>query len=53
MVAAGHSNPEIAAEMHLSRRTVEYHLHKVFVKMGVSSRHTLAARLRGEAGAPG
>jgi DNA-binding NarL/FixJ family response regulator len=34
----GHSNPQIATTMFISARTVEYHLHKVFTKLGISSR---------------
>jgi DNA-binding CsgD family transcriptional regulator len=34
----GHSNPEIGAELFLSPRTVEWHLRKVFTKLGISSR---------------
>jgi ATP/maltotriose-dependent transcriptional regulator MalT len=37
----GLSNPEIGARLFISRRTVEYHLHKVFGKLGISSRNQL------------
>ena len=37
----GLSNPEIAAELFMSPRTVEYHLHKVFSKLAISSRNQL------------
>ncbi|MDQ1496312.1 MAG: hypothetical protein QOG69_2795 [Actinomycetota bacterium] len=37
----GLSNPDIAAQLFMSRRTVEYHLGKVFTKLAISSRNQL------------
>jgi DNA-binding CsgD family transcriptional regulator len=41
----GLSNPEIGAQLFLSPRTVEWHLHKVFGKLGIDSRKGLHADL--------
>jgi ATP/maltotriose-dependent transcriptional regulator MalT len=41
----GLSNPEIGAQLFLSARTVEWHLSKVFAKVGISSRRELRANL--------
>ena len=41
----GLSNPEIGAQLFLSPRTVEWHLHKVFAKLGIRSRRELAKAL--------
>jgi pimeloyl-ACP methyl ester carboxylesterase/DNA-binding CsgD family transcriptional regulator len=39
--AAGMTNPEIARELHTARTTVETHLKRVYLKLGIDGRHQL------------
>jgi DNA-binding CsgD family transcriptional regulator len=52
LVTQGLTNKEIAAQLYLSPRTVDYHLRKVFTKLGIASRAELI-RDGLQPGAPG
>jgi len=45
MARDGASNQEIATQLFISRKTVEYHLHKIFAKLRISARADLAGTL--------
>jgi DNA-binding CsgD family transcriptional regulator len=45
LARSGRSNPEISTQLFISPRTVEWHLRKVFTKLGISSRKELRAAL--------
>jgi DNA-binding CsgD family transcriptional regulator len=53
LVAAGRTYREVADELFISPRTVQWNLSKIYRKLGVRSRGELAARLARQGGSPG
>lgn len=45
LVARGYTNKEVAAELYLTPKTVEFHLRKIYAKLGIRTRGELR-RLR-------
>ena len=46
LVARGLTNREVAAELHVTIKTVQYHLTRIYAKLGVRSRSELAELYR-------
>jgi DNA-binding CsgD family transcriptional regulator len=49
LVASGRTNREVAAELMVSVKTVEYHLGNIFGKLGIRSRRRLVAAYQARA----
>jgi DNA-binding CsgD family transcriptional regulator len=47
LAVQGHSNPQIAQQLYITRRTVETHLTHVFQKLDIATRADLATQLAG------
>jgi DNA-binding CsgD family transcriptional regulator len=45
LIAGGRTNQQAAAELFVSQKTIEYHLARIYPKLGISSRRQLAAAL--------
>ena len=41
LVAQGLSNPEVAEQLYISRKAVEYHLRNIYGKLAITSRREL------------
>lgn len=49
LIAAGHSNPEIASQLVLAEKTVKNHVNRIYAKLGAQSRAAAISRW-GDAG---
>jgi DNA-binding CsgD family transcriptional regulator len=47
LIAAGVTNRDVAAQLHLSLHTVKNHVHNAFAKLGINSRAQLTQLMRG------
>jgi DNA-binding NarL/FixJ family response regulator len=50
MIAAGHTNGQIAASLVLTEKTVKNHVNRLYAKLGAGSRADAIARWTGAAG---
>jgi hypothetical protein len=53
LIAAGHSNGEIAASLVLAEKTVKNHVNRIYAKLGVGSRSAAISQWAPAAGQPG
>jgi ATP/maltotriose-dependent transcriptional regulator MalT len=47
LIAAGHSNGEIAAKLTVAEKTVKNHVNRIYAKLGVGSRRAAIAYWQG------
>jgi ATP/maltotriose-dependent transcriptional regulator MalT len=52
LIAAGHSNGEIAASLVLAEKTVKNHVNRIYSKLGVGSRSAAISQWAPVSGAP-
>jgi ATP/maltotriose-dependent transcriptional regulator MalT len=52
LIAAGHSNGQIAASLVLAEKTVKNHVNRIYAKLGVGSRSAAISQWALSAGAP-
>ncbi|WP_035290767.1 helix-turn-helix domain-containing protein, partial [Actinokineospora spheciospongiae] len=52
LVSLDHTNREVAAQLYITTKTVEYHLHNIYSKLGVAGRRQLRERVAAAGAAP-